>query len=141
MLRWSSDFAPLHRACLPLAIVTGDQVVRVVHLFAFQPFLKTNDVCKVPEWLKCEEMDDELHAGTLQRSFVFVRFMGSFQNSLLVAWPWSLLSSPHLRLPGRAIRRCFSPGHDKQNLTNKVTVTSRFLTNPSRLQGICLLHI
>ena len=29
VLSWSGDFAPLHRACLLLAIFKGDQIVRV----------------------------------------------------------------------------------------------------------------
>ena len=84
------------------------------------------------------------------------RFASFVSSKALKMWrlrswffgPWSLLSKgdfertrlpcPHLRLPGRAMRCSFSPGHGSK--MNPKLQSCRCLKIPSNLQAICLAN-
>ena len=92
-----------------------------------------------------------VHAGTLQRSFCFVRFIKSFENveaSLLVFWP--MVSFVQRRFRKKAAARSTSPSSGKSHETFFLTwpwlkhepilstVYSQLdLQTPSNLHGIC----
>ena len=85
------------------------------------------------------------HAGTLQRSFCFVRFIKSFENveaSLLVLWP--MVSFVQRRFRKKAAALSTSPSSGKSHETffftwprlKKELKITCFFTNPSNLHGI-----